>query len=111
MDEVIDQPRWLIELRKQCQEKTQVKVGKTLAYSSTTINQVLKGKYKGDLDKFAKKVCSVYLGETVICPVMGEIPTHECAKYQQETFSATNPIRVRRYRACRSGCVNSEIEE
>lgn len=111
MNNIVTEPLWLKELRNQCNKKPQNKIAKEMGYSPAVINQVLAGKYKGSLDKVSKMVCSLYLGETVICPVMGELPTHLCKKYQQETFSATNPIRVRRYRACRSGCTNSEIQE
>jgi len=105
-----NEPLWLKELRDQCSRQPQSKVAKEMGYSPAVINQVLAGKYRGSLEKVSSMVCSLYLGETVICPVMGELPTHRCKQYQQETFSATNPLRVRRYRACRAGCHNSEIE-
>lgn len=112
MNNVIhDEPLWLKELRSQCQKKPQSTIAKEMGYSPAVINQVLAGKYKGSLDKVSKMVCSLYLDETVICPVMGELAAHRCQQYQQETFSATNPIRVRRYRACRSGCINSELKD
>lgn len=104
-------PRWLSELRVQVASKTQAKVAAELGYSPAVINQVLASKYKGNLPRFAETVRSVYLGETVFCPVMGELEKHRCRQYQKEPFSATNPVRVRRYRACRAGCINSEITE
>lgn len=104
-------PRWLVELQQQCNGKSQTKVAKELGYSPAVINQVLKGTYKGNLSNVAETICSVYLGETVICPVMGELEKHRCKQFQKETFSATNPVRIRRYRACRSGCINSEVQE
>jgi len=104
-------PRWLSELRIQCKKKPQTKVAQELSYSPAVINQVLAGKYKGNLERVAETVCSVYLGETVICPVMGELEKHRCRQFQKETFSATNPIRIRRFRACRTGCINSDIQE
>ncbi len=106
-----DAPRWLMELQRQCKTKPQTKVARELGYSAAVINQVLKGAYKGNLKNVADAVCSVYLGETVICPVMGELEKHRCKQFQKDTFSATNPIRIRRYRACRSGCINSDIQE
>lgn len=106
----VEEPRWLVELRNQCNRRPQRKVAKELGYSSSVVSQVLKGKYAGNLNNVAEMVCSVYLGQTVICPVMGELEVHRCKQYQKETFSATNRQRVRRYRACRTGCVNSDIE-
>ena len=107
--EIQDEPLWLKALRAQCEKKSQNKVAKELGYSTAVINQVLKNKYQGNVKKLSSVVCSLYLGKTVICPVMGEIPAHQCTSYQQETFSATNPMRVQRYRACRSGCENSQL--
>jgi DNA-binding transcriptional regulator YdaS (Cro superfamily) len=106
----VETPRWLSELRRQCAIKPQSKVAKELGYSSAVVSQVLAGKYKGNIQRVSETICSVYLGETVICPVMGELEKHRCRRFQQETFSAVNPLRVRRYRACRSGCINSELE-
>lgn len=106
-----DTPRWLNELHRQCNAKSQTSVAKQLGYSVAVINQVLSGKYKGNLSRVAETVCSVFLGETVICPVMGELEKHRCRQFQKEPFAATNPTRIRRYRACRSGCTNSEIKD
>jgi len=107
----VETPRWLLELRNQCRKKPQTKVAAELGYSPATVNQVLAGKYKGSLARVAETVCSVYLGETVICPVMGELEKHRCRQFQKEPFAATNPVRVRRYRACRMGCPNSQLQE
>lgn len=105
----IDTPRWLVELKAQCNSKSQNKVAEELGYSPAVVSQVLKGVYKGDVQGVAEMVCSVYLGKVVICPVMGELEKHRCKQFQKEPFSATNQTRVRRYRACRTGCINSEI--
>ena len=109
--EIQEEPLWLKELRAQCEKKSQNKVAKELGYSTAVINQVLKKKYQGNVKKLSSIVCSLYIGKTVICPVMGEIPSHQCTSYQQETFSATNPLRVKRYQACRSSCNNSKLGE
>jgi hypothetical protein len=114
MMEVIaaDTPRWLAELERQCRLKTQTKVGKEIGYSSSVVSQVRNRKYEGgNLEAVAARIRSVYLGETVMCPVTGELEKHLCQQFQKEPYLNTNLIRRRRYKACRSGCINSQIEE
>lgn len=46
---------------------------------------------------------------TVACPVAGELRMHHCLQNQRMPFAATNPQRVRLYRACRAGCPHSRL--
>jgi len=106
-----DEPVWLATLREQCRAKTQGKVAEQIGYSPAVVNQVLQGKYPGDLKRVEKAVRGAFMGETCNCPVLGEIPVNLCLETQKKPFASTNPQRVRLYRACRAGCVNSQIGE
>jgi len=104
-------PVWIATLRDQCRSKSQKQVGDEIGYSSAVVNQVLRGKYPGDVAKVEKAVRGAYMGETCYCPVMGEIPVNQCLEIQKRPFANTNPQRVQLYRACRAGCPNSQITE
>lgn len=103
---------WIETLRQACERESQSRVAARLGYSAATVNQVLKGVYKGRLDRVQERVESVLVGGRLVdCPVLGEIPRHECLDHQGQPFAATNPQRVRLYRACRSGCPHSRLKE
>nr|WP_102136285.1 hypothetical protein [Marinobacterium profundum] len=101
---------WLEVLREQVATSSQSRVALELGVSKTMISQVLGGKYPAEPADLRRKVEGHYMDRTVECPVLGIIPIHECEAHQQRPFSATNPQRVRLYRACRAGCPNSNLE-
>lgn len=103
-----NEPRWLTELRIQCEKTSQRQVAEKLSVSTAMISQALKGKYPGDVEKLQRAVRGAYLGETVNCPVLGELETNKCLAYQREKLSAVNPLRVQLYRSCNGNCPNSE---
>lgn len=104
------QPVWLKTLEQQTKTKSQKKIGAEIGYSPAVVNQVLSGKYKGDVAKVEAAIRGAYMGETVGCPVSGEISTTKCQSHQKAKFAATNPTRVRLYRACRNGCAHSTLD-
>lgn len=101
------EPRWLNELRSQCASLGRQKVSDITGYSRATLSQVLNNKYKGNLKEVEKAVRGAFLGETVMCPVLGELETNKCMSYQKEKRSAVNPLRVQLYRNCNGNCPNS----
>jgi hypothetical protein len=109
---------WIAVLKSECDKTSQAKVAATLRGSSgdnfpspTVINQVIKGKYPGRIDRLQALVEGVYMSSTVVCPVVGEIPSDQCVQYQSKPYAATNPTRIKLYQACRSGCQHSNIQE
>lgn len=105
-----DDPVWIATLREECRKRTQGKVAAQIGYSPAVVNQVLQGKYKGDIHRVERAVRGAFMGETVDCPVMGEIPANRCMDVQKQPYASTNPQRIRLYRACRAGCANSQLE-
>jgi len=101
------QPLWLTELRTQCVSKSQKAVGEEIGYSPAVVNQVLANKYRGDVSKVEAAVRGAYLGATVGCPVLGELAVNKCLGHQKAPFAATNPTRVKLFRACRNSCPHS----
>lgn len=107
---VVQESRWLQELRAQCQTTSQPKVAKVLGYSPAVINQVLKGTYKGDIKKVEQKVRGCYLGETVGCPILGELERNKCIEHQNAKYSSVNRLKVQLFKACPNCRYNTSSE-
>jgi transcriptional regulator with XRE-family HTH domain len=102
---------WLDELRRQINATSLTAVSKAMGVSKTTISQLANGKYGADTAKMQVLVESVYMGHTVTCPVLGEIPKHKCMAHQNTKHVGSQPNAIRLWKACRSDCPNSELEE
>ncbi|MDE2468835.1 MAG: helix-turn-helix transcriptional regulator [Bradyrhizobium sp.] len=98
---------WLEILRAACAGGSQRDVSQKLGYSQTVVNQVLKGSYKGDLKRVRAAVEGALMQHEVECPVCGVIPRQRCVEHQRKPFTATSPMNVALYRACRGGCPNA----
>lgn len=102
---------WLKVLREQCVNTSQAAVARRLGVSPALINQTLKGVYQGNMARVQALVEGEYLGRTVMCPVLDELPANRCMEYQSRPFAATNPLRVKLFRACRACPHNKQREE
>ncbi len=100
---------WIYVLQQACNDSSQNRIAVRLGVSSSMISQALRGKYPGDLSGLQKRVEGELMGSAVHCPVLGEISSRQCLDCQRMPFAATNAQRVRLYRACRSGCPNSQL--
>ncbi|ODS10956.1 hypothetical protein [Vibrio scophthalmi] len=102
---------WLDELRQQVDSASLGIVAKEMGLSKATISLVINGKYNGDMVRMQAIVESVYMGHTVNCPVLGEIPKHKCAAHQSAKHVGSTPNAIRLWKACRSGCSHSQLKE
>lgn len=102
-------PEWVVVLAQECDRTSQAAVGKRIGYSGSTVNQVLKRNYAGNLNNIQAKVEGAFMHCTVECPVLGELALDQCIDNQARPFAATNSQRVKLYRACRSGCPHSKL--
>ncbi|WP_166838675.1 helix-turn-helix domain-containing protein [Rheinheimera pleomorphica] len=98
--------QWLELLKKKCEELGRRKVEAELGISKTTLSQVLNEKYPGNLDNIASKVTEAYSSDKVLCPVLGSITVQRCATEQSKPFAATNPQRVKLWKACKTCPLN-----
>lgn len=101
---------WIDILAAECTRTSQKRAADLIGYSPAVVNQVLKGTYKGDMSAVEVAVKGALMHMTVDCPVIGTLPANRCLEYQRLPFAATNPQRVQLYRACRSGCPHSRLE-
>jgi len=81
-----------------------------LGVSPTTVNQALKGAYKGSLKNVEARVRGALMNATVDCPVLGEIPKNRCQDWQAKPKAFTNSFRRQMYKACRN-CPHSKLKQ
>lgn len=103
-------PDWVEALARACDGASQARVAGRLGLSAATVNQALKGAYKGNVARIEAAVRGAYMAETVACPGRGcAIPTDECVGWRRRPYDGANHLHVRMYRACRSGCPHSDL--
>ncbi len=105
-----DAPDWVLCLAQECRNTSQVKVATKINRSGSLVNQVLKGRYKGDLKAVEDCVRGVFMNGRITCPALGTIPTNECRDWRKKAnkFVNVNSLRVRMYRACSRCPVNGK---
>jgi len=102
---------WLLALAEECDRpgQSQGKVSERLGVSPAVVNQALKNAYKGRLDRLEERVRGELMREVVGCPILGEISKRACLDHQGRKYSATNPLRVKLFSACKT-CPNRRPE-
>ena len=90
-------------LHNALKSQSQAQIARRLGVVDGTVSNALKGRYIGNVEKFAERIRGELLKATVACPVLGEISTRICQDERAKPFSAaTNPQRVQLWRQCRS---------
>jgi len=97
---------WINVLKEACLSSSQAQVAQRLGVSTAMISQVLKGAYKGNMERIQRLVEGELMAMCVECPVIGaEIPRQRCVEHQQQPFRPTSPMRVALYKGCKT-CPN-----
>lgn len=92
-------PDWVIALAKEVDSSNRTVVAKRMGVSRTSISLVLANKYPSPSTQGIEKRLAAMLNG-VSCPVMGDITNEQCQIERQKPFIASNPTRIRLYRAC-----------
>ncbi len=77
-------------------------VAEAIDYSKSAVCHVQKGTYKGKAEKVLAAVEQAFSQRPVECPILGEISYSRCIEEKNRPFAATNPLRVRLARTCRT---------
>lgn len=101
-------PPWVRMLAEEAQKGGARRVADRLGYSGSVISQVLSRTYRGDYGGVETAVRGAFMGETVDCPVLGEVGTDRCRAESREPFRATSAMRAQLWHACRT-CSNREV--
>ena len=104
---------WLEVLQAEVGASSLSVVAEKLGLSRTTISQVCNEKYPGDLARVQKLVEGNLMGHKVTCPILGEIPVHQCLAHQRRRADevVTRPMDIKLWKACHSGCPHSQLSE
>jgi hypothetical protein len=73
-----------------------------IGYSPAVVTHVLRRSYSGDMTTVFGRIRGAFMGETVDCPVLGEIGRDRCLIEQKRPFAATNSSRARLWHACKT---------
>lgn len=104
---------WLEVLQAEVAASSLAAVADKIGLSRTTISQVCNQKYPGDLARVQKLVEGNLMGRKVNCPILGEIPVHQCLAFQRRRADevGTRPMDIKLWKACHSGCPHSQLSE
>lgn len=89
-------------LQAQMRTKSQAQIARELDVSPATVNNAVKDRFKGHVERFCARVRGKYLAASVACPVLGEIAADTCVAEQLKPIAFTNPRRVALARACKT---------
>ena len=101
---------WVSLLRAAVDRLGVARAATLIRYSTATVSTVLGGTYPANPKNVRRRVIEVFGADEVECPVLGLIPLRDCAEHRQRPFAASNPQRVRLWRACRT-CVHNPNRE
>lgn len=103
-------PDWIEELAALVDRDGLNRAGERIGYSASAISTTIRNRYQGDLARVEAKVRGALMGETVVCPVLGEIGRDRCLDWQKKPFAPTSAVRVQVFHACRSKCRHSRLK-
>ena len=95
-----DAPDWIVVLADECDRASMRAVAMRIGYGPSVVTESLRRKYAGRLDRVEAAVRGAFMGATVDCPVLGELPRDRCLVIQKRPFGSTNPHRVMLAKAC-----------
>ena len=104
-------PAWVRELAMLIDKVGLKRASRIVGYSNAVLHEVVRGTYKGSVEKVCERVSGAILQETVDCPVLGELRRDTCLDWQAKPYAITSSHRMRMYRACRSGCPHSRLAD
>ena len=97
---------WVQVLQEAIARRGTTEVARILECSTALVSQLAKGVYKSPIGRHRERVLLLLTRDTVTCPVLGAIDVDTCRFHRTREFAATNPTRVRLYRACQT-CPNN----
>ncbi|PZP67130.1 transcriptional regulator [Methylorubrum populi] len=103
-------PPEVVTLAEFADSRSGAEAAKAIGYSPAVVSHLIANRYPGDLPTVMQKIRGALMGETVLCPVLGELGRDQCLTEQRRPFAATTAARAQVYRACRTGCPHSRLK-
>ena len=102
--------QWLEVLKREVDKQGLGPVAEMMETSRAAVSQLVNHKYPGNLERMQRRVEGVFFNRTLQCPVAGEIPAQQCFSNQRKK-PGSNPMSLRFFKACRSGCPHSQQKQ
>jgi hypothetical protein len=102
-------PKWVRVLAEEANRTNATLAARRIGYSLAVLSHVFSRNYRGDMSKVEARVRGALMGETVTCPVVGEIGRDRCLSEQAMGNTGASSIRAKLFRACRGGCPHSRL--
>lgn len=108
-------PAWVLALaqaidaQEMAMPKAQKLIAERIGYSNAVVHEVVRNRYKGDHAKVAARVALCLATDSADCPILSRISHAECHAHQSQKTPGSTPLKIKLFRACRSGCPNSFI--
>lgn len=97
-------PNWIMALIQACEQTSQNKVADRLGVAASTVSQLIRNSYPGNMTRMEARVRTVLLEKEICCPALGKISGEACLKWRDRTATLTSasPKIVGMFRSCRS---------
>ena len=103
-----DLPDWVEALAKAWDGSSQKEAAEQIGYNAATVSAIISNSYKAGTAAIQKAVRGALMNAMVDCPVIGEMPAHECLDNQKRPFTPVNHIWVQMYPKCQGECLHSK---
>lgn len=95
-----DAPDWIIILARRCDTQSQTAVASFLNVNGGYVSYALRNQHEAYHGRVEDAVRSRLMGETIECPVLGEIAPDVCRQHRQSRLRALGPVQKRLRDAC-----------
>ncbi len=100
-------PEWVRVLAERADALGMAAVSALLEYGPSSLSTLIANKYGASPGRIEQAVRGAFMGLRVVCPVQGSIGREQCIADQRKPFDSSNHLRVKLFRACRSGCAHA----
>jgi len=105
------QPDWVIALATACDRSSQASVAKMLGMNSGYVSYALRNEKPQYHQVVAEAVRGKLMGETIDCPVLGEIDQALCARHRKSRLRPIAPEQKRLRATCPTCIHNTNRKE
>lgn len=101
-------PDWIVALATTCDQTSQNKASTRLGISASTVSQLLRNKYPGNMARMEERIRSALMQTEIRCPALGKISGEACLKWRDRSkgLSSASPLVVGMFRSCRNCPLN-----
>ncbi len=106
-------PPWVAALIAACEQTSQNRVAARLSVSASTVSQLIRNSYPGNMARMEARVRAVLLDKDIRCPALGSISGEACLKWRDRTgkLTSASPAIVAMFRSCRACPLHTKAKD